>query len=730
MAHQHPHDLPGSDTHPEASSGAHEASYSLQPIQPIPREPIQPIPTDWWRCQRRGPVSGRYEGPSTSPTPDSHELVLRVDIDPVQANAPVMDRISADLYRVFSFTWNGRTLRWRRYVESWIVENPSVSWQRCYVDVKGEVTYWEGSHPATRFGMRIPWGTFQPAGPAELFLTPSGGTTTRYTCKRVSSYFRDLMLEVDVCTSVNADPILPVHDTHSHSTRPADLPERDLDLVEAYREAGIDVTLASDRTIIDDSAASFNQWSPSELHDAMETHFSQMNSGWPKWHMWGLLCGQYDRSTVAGVMFDALATYGGAGEAPDRQGFAVFREHSWFNSLVENPSTQAEASAMRQFLYTWVHEAGHAFNMLHSWDKSRPGSLSWMNYPQRVSNFWGQFEFRFDDEELIHIRHGNRAAVIMGGDEWASGGHLKGGAHGDFQGSDTELAAPLELVVRSNGYFEFMEPVFVEVRLRNLMPDMPFDINAQFAPDFAQVSYQIRKPDGSIVEYHPLLAYIAQPEMLRLEPANDSGSDRLSQRVFLHYGREGFLFDQPGMYSVRAAYHGIDGISFQSATHHLRVGAPHTPEADRLAQDYFCRDVGTCLYLHGSQSPHLRRGMEVIHDVADRFKGSTLGAGISAIAAECEARPHFRIEGDKLKQAHKPDPEAALTWLEPAMKLFRKTEDRALNLPYHEMSGRRVDWLQQLGKKDEAKKEITTLVKDLKKRGVRASVIERITAAK
>lgn len=69
-----------------------------------------------------------------------------------------------------------------------------------------------------------------------------------------------------------------------------------------------------------------------------------------------------------------------ASEEPERQDFAVFRNHSWFSNLVQNPSTQEEPQSMRHFLYTWIHEAGHAFNCLHSWDKSRPSSFSWMNY--------------------------------------------------------------------------------------------------------------------------------------------------------------------------------------------------------------------------------------------------------------------------------------------------------------------------------------------------------------
>ena len=90
------------------------------------------------------------------------------------------------------------------------------------------------------------------------------------------------------------------------------------------------------------------------------------------------------------------------------------------------PQNQDEAWAARHFLYTWVHEAGHAFNFLHSWDKGRPDSLSWMNYDSKYDQrnptlgFWKKFAFRFDDDELIHLRHGNRASVIMGGDPWSS----------------------------------------------------------------------------------------------------------------------------------------------------------------------------------------------------------------------------------------------------------------------------------------------------------------------
>jgi hypothetical protein len=131
----------------------------------------------------------------------------------------------------------------------------------------------------------------------------------------------------------------------------------------------------------------------------METHFSKFNGTWPNWEMWGLLAGTYDTPSVGGIMFDAAAAFGTVAGPYDRQGFAVFRNH------------------------------GHAFNFLHSWDKNRPDALSWMNYDWKYDGrhgsdtFWKSFRMRFDDEELLHLRHGDRPAVMMGGDPWATGGH-------------------------------------------------------------------------------------------------------------------------------------------------------------------------------------------------------------------------------------------------------------------------------------------------------------------
>lgn len=702
---------------------------------PIPTPIPIPLPPDWWRCLRRGPVSGRYEGEMTAPTAGAFALDLRVDIDPRYANSPVMDKVSGDIYQVFRIRFPGFPLwTWRVYRESWIIDTPTVNWSRCHVEISGTVRFWQGVHPATTAQITIPWATLTAAGPAAVTFTEAGGAVKTYSCARKSDCFRDMKLEVDVCTSTNIAPMLPSYDTHWHNTRPADLPQRVLTIEEAYREAGVCVTIDPVHTVVDDSAPGFATWSPAELHDAMELHFSQIGFAWPRWNMWGFLAGTFDNSGVGGIMFDAAAAYGGAGEAPERQGYAVFRNHTWFNNLVAGvPANQDQAWAMRHYLYTFVHEAGHAFNLLHSWNKNRPDALSWMNYDWKYNqrngddNFWWNFYFRFDDEELIHIRHGDRASVIMGGDPWASGGHLESPAS---MNSMTEGEVPVELLLRSKGFFDFMEPVEVELRLRNLLNNMPLALDTRLNPDYGGVLLLIRRPDGRTVEFAPIMCKLGLPEMKTLQPANPpvSGSDRYSESVLLSYGTYGFYFDQPGEYLVRAVYQGAGDLLITSNVHRLRIGNPTSKEEDRLAQDMFSHSVGLSLYLNGSRSQYLTKGMDLLQEVVDRSADSALGIKAAHVVAHAYSRPFYRISEKEpvLIRAYKAEPEKALAITNSGVKFYHTHGQKVHNLAYHKLVSERVGILVDTGQADAAKKEVATLLKDLGNREVKQVVLEEI----
>ncbi len=680
---------------------------------------------------RPGPVSGRYYGTTTRPRVGRYALDLRVDIDPCRAHSPVLGRISGDLYQVYRWPRAGGSATWRTYRESWIVDHPHVTWGPSTVTVTGTVRYWRGTHPPMEIAVIIPWSSSQ-VGPASVTFTGADGTERVYECARASDTFRDLTLEVDVCTSVNSPPLLPAYDTHAHPNRPADLARRQLTLEAAYAEAGVNLTVNPAHSVVADDVPEFDTWSAAELHDAMESHFSQYRGVWPKWHLWCLVAGAFENPAVGGIMFDVAAAYGGAGIPPERQGCAIFRRHEWFRDLVADPSGEAQAAAARKYLYTFVHEIGHAFNFLHSWDKGRPDAESWMNYDWRydrrngTGRFWSRFQMRFDEEELLHLRHGDRAAVIVGGDPWASGSHAETppGAFVDLLGE-----APIELLLRSKGYFHFMEPVIIELRIRNVGTE-PLEADTELNPEFGGVAIYVRRPSGEIVPYAPVMCKQASATLRVLKPTGEGreGEDRYSQNVFLSFGSTGFCFGDPGEYLVRAVYLGAGDAEIPSNMLRLRVGTPASREDERIAQDYFTYETGMALYLGGSASPYLAKGMETLRALAERYEQSPVGAHVSLVLGQSLAQPFFRLSEGKLVKVRDAEPQAALQWAARALQQQQRDSSTFTNITYHQLRRARADLLAEMGEPAEARKELRALVRDLAQRGVNQPVLDEIRA--
>ncbi|WP_459961519.1 zinc metalloprotease [Nocardia sp. IFM 10818] len=686
---------------------------------------------------QRGPVSGRYEGFGTELGTRTSLLDLRIDIDTrYSGDSPVMNRVSGDFFQLLGGSPPPAPPAQPIYIESWIVDNPAVTWSADRVVVSGAVRYWRRSpNPAVQVRITVPWSGAA-IGPAMVEFSTGGTTTAAYLCNYRSDDFRTMVLELDYASSVNIAPHAPVYDTHSHPNRPGGTRRRTLTLETAYREAGVGLTVDPVRTVIDDSATGFASWSPAELHDAMETAFSRINGAWPAWSMWGLQAGTFDRPTVGGIMFDADAGFGGAGRSPERQGFAVFRKHTWFDDLAPGPpQTLAQARAMRHFLYTWVHEAGHAFNFLHSWDKARPNSLSWMNYDWRYDmingqdKFWADFRFRFDDEELVHLRHGDLASVMMGGDPWASGGHLESPAlRATRLGPDQSL----ELLLRAPSYFSYMEPVEIEFRLRNLLP-VPQSVDVRLSPDHGTTTVLVRKPNGTMVQFNSVMCLYGLPETRVLAPAADGaqGPDRYSELVPLTFGKRGFVFDEPGQYELRAVYSSGNQYAV-SNTLGVRIGQPATKEQDRFAAEFFDRQVGLALTFGGSMSPYLATGMRTLTEAADRFADDDLGAKVATTVAKSVGRDFFGrtiTDGeDKMVQRHKADPAAALAVTEPGLQRYRKSDDRSANLTYNELVTLRANLHIANGDPELARQELVALAEDLGARGVNPNVLQDIRA--
>jgi hypothetical protein len=215
-----------------------------------------------------------------------------------------------------------------------------------------------------------------------------------------------------------------------------------------------------------------------------------------------------------------------------------------------------------------------------------------------------------------------------------------------------------------------------------------------------------------------------------LKPGHEAieGEDRHSQNVFLGYGAHGHTFDEPGNYLVRAVYQGAGNVLVASNVHRVRIGRPFTRDEDRIAQDYFTYEAGMALYLNGSSSPFLKNGMDTLETMAERYQKNPVGAHLSLVLAQNLTQPFFRIEEDKIVKVRDAKPEEALTLTTKALAEAKQDKSTFTNITTHQLYRTRADLMAAMGEKVEAKKELNTLVKDLKKRGVNQPVLDEIEA--
>jgi hypothetical protein len=367
--------------------------------------------------------------------------------------------------------------------------------------------------------------------------------------------------------------------------------------VSAFAEAGIEMIPTSGSNVIDVGEAGANaQWSNAELHAAMQRHFTLWGD-LEQWAVWLLVAELHeDGSSLLGIMFDQ--------QGKQRQGCAVF--HAGIGGTT--------ADRLRLQLYTYVHELGHCFNLLHSWQKqyanppvpNRPNSLSWMNYPWYYPGggapaFWNRFAFQFDDEEVIHLRHAFRNNIIMGGSNFAVGAALGREVMADPVRDESGLALSISTHKSS---FALGEPVVLQIAL-GTTDSRGRRVHTWLHPNCGMVKVVIRKPSGEVVAYEPLIDHLVgeREQIIRRD-------ELVRDSAYIGFGKGGFYFDQPGHYRIRAVYAALDGSEVMSNI--------ITPAEDSLAELFMGDEQGTLLYLLGSDDESLKSGNAAFDEVLEK----------------------------------------------------------------------------------------------------------------
>jgi hypothetical protein len=589
-------------------------------------------------------VSGRYRGRT-----DRFEVELRVDVDGPRP----MRAVSADFTRLADGSQRG-SLR---------LDAARVSATDARVTITGSARI-SWSSRTRRVTVTVDRSA-PPAAPGRATLrlaSPHGDSATTYRCAFESALFRTIRLEEACEVGVTK------FDAYDTGSLPAPTLARTLTPVAAYAEAGIDmqVPLPTQRVDTTDAGADA-AWSDAELQAAMVEHFTRW-ADIPQWAVWLLHASRHESDALAGpddpklqgLMFDRRGA--------QRQGCAVF-----YDAMLGSTPTSA-----RTQLYTCVHELGHCLNLLHCWQGSiahppvpnRPDATSWMNYPYLYpggeEDYWSAFGFAFDDLELSHIRHAFREDVIMGGSPFLSDAALTS-APGWGAAAANRDAGGLRLKLTVAPTIRYGLPVTADLALSATSPE-PRRVAAGLGPRLGNVDIAIGRPRGGSIAFEPLLRHCRGGDSAHLR----AGDPPICDTAFLHYGRDGYAFAEPGSYELQARYTAPDGSLVTSNLQRLRVDAPRTA-ADRAIGEltYGDESVGALMSLVGSDAPTLASGRSALDTIIARFPDHPAAMVARVVVAANDTRTFKTIQSTGTVQVRAPDFARARALLAPMIDLER-----------------------------------------------------------
>jgi hypothetical protein len=483
-----------------------------------------------------------------------------------------------------------------------------------------------------------------------------------------SEYYRTINIEVDKLVGLPWPPEYSTRDIPIDQ-QPGALENLTISVASVFRRAGLNARVSYNDSSLDASIGGqagrpdeADRWDEREMHEMMSTSYSR-NLNEREWWLYLLMTTrfdggpEYDPATgtfeqdangkirnggvgTTGIIFDNtsgnirdpwshfreyfeqnnpqyahLFDFGREGafaNARARQGVAVF-----WKEMVDFLATEEDWYKSRELIQTVVHELGHALNMPHSWLVGRSNTTSFMNYPQnyphggtpeaRIRNYWNRFDYKFDPEELFHMRHGFYNEVIPGGKnefmQWTSSSVFVDPTAGGTRSN-------ISLSIRSTkNIFRFTEPVTVEVEIENHSSEsIPV---GKPSPAYGDVHFAIRKPNGVVQRYNPPLF---KCEATRSTLA---GGDKKTHVTSLMVGAQGFVFDTPGRYEITATISDpSSGIVVVAKPTYLWVGYPDQVD-EVIAKQIFTTQTSLFLYLAGGE--HLSSGRDALEEVIYRF---------------------------------------------------------------------------------------------------------------
>ena len=695
---------------------ATDAPAYANELTPNPDGPLPPLPP--------GPHGGPFPNPSPIPLPNlpiplprpspfplppKFRLAteeLRVDVD---GRAPTMTVSGVVPGSLFSrpLTWIARVRR-----------TPAGTYA-------GDIFYRDGASsllPQTH--VEVALHPALPIGALSATATFSGGTAQPVThdYRFARSWFREVNVEFDKVK--DAPAAVMDYDTAAHPNRPASLPLEKLSVESTYGHMGIKVTRSAGDSVFDLTDAGANKlWSDVEMHDAMIHNWSR----WvdiPQWAMWVLFARQHEMgSSLGGLMFDDIGT-------AQRQGCAIFSDSFVAHAPAGDPAPTAWVN--RMLFWTAIHEMGHAFNLAHAWQKSlgtgwvpltdEPEARSYMNYPYRVAaapgstperTFFANFEFRFSDSELLFLRHAPARFVQMGNAAWFDQHAV------EDQRAGTPAPVALDVRIhRSSPVYEFLEPIAVEIKLKNVSAS-PIVVDEHILAG-RKLGIAVTREEAEAHLVRPYANRCFLPSDIVLQPG-----DSLYASVPISYDAYGFPVAEPGRYTVHAVLD-LDEAPVLAAPIQIRVARPYDPQAEHLADEIFTDDVRGVLAVGGTRQSSNTN--DVLTEVTDRLPDSRIAVHANAMLGTVGSVAGMTFETARNKSTikaklSKTDAKASAAQIGAAFQNLTVAADTFGHIGVTEFAKAAADALQSEGKAKDAGALVTSVADELESRQVKKEVI-------
>jgi hypothetical protein len=358
---------------------------------------------------------------------------------------------------------------------------------------------------------------------------------------------------------------------------------------------------------------------------------------------------------------------------------------------------------------------------------TEPKDYTWMNYPWvetrgkfDLSSFYNQFRFRFNDSENLFLRHAPASYVQMGNKSFLQNHALV---------SPESLDPRLQFFVRNRKPFvELGEPVFVELRLRNISDETVtvYDIldlgDDNLGAGIVQVA--ITNPKGERRPFIPFIQSCIQPDIKTL---NHDG--RVYASLNLTMGKFGFPFKEQGCYQIEARYRNLDGRTAVAVTR-LWVRAPFKSDDRKSLKELFNARVGRVLYVGGSRNEDVN---DEIGDICT-YIGSSHPAIYYLTAARFTAYANSfkqleKLEADTKKIETLPsEPDKVIEHMNPvvAEKDMPKAADTIGHITYRKIVDVYANCAKETNQKPEARRVKNNLLELFRQRKVIPDVLKEI----